>query len=71
MNRVGNLPGYGTVWFKPTGITTILSVYRTMKKFRVVFDSESGVFNRMVLLDREVIFQLNPNGLYYFYATDI
>ena len=30
VDRVGDLPGYGNVWYKPTGTT---------KKFRIVFDS--------------------------------
>ena len=70
MNRVGNLPGYVTVWYEPTGIANILSMLRATKKFRVVFDSEGENFFRMVLQDREVRFQLIPNGLYYFDATD-
>ena len=43
---------------------------RATKKFRVILDSESGNFFRMVLQDREVKFQLSTNGLYYFSAAD-
>ena len=43
---------------------------RATKKFRVIFDSEGGNCFSMVLPDREVRFQLIPNGLYYFDATD-
>ena len=43
---------------------------RATNKFRVIFDNEGGKFFRMVLLDREVRFQLSPNGLYYFDAED-
>ena len=43
---------------------------RAMKKFRVVFNSEGGNFFRVVLLDREVRFQLSPNGIFYFNAAD-
>ena len=64
VDRVGNLPGYGTVWYEPTGIAIILTMSKAMKKFRVVFDSEGGNFSRMVLPDREVRFHLRPNGLY-------
>ena len=42
---------------------------RSTKKFRLIFDSEGGNFFRMVLPDREVKFQLSPNGLYYFDAA--
>ena len=70
VDRIGELPGYGTVWYEPTGIANILSMSRATKKFRVIFDSEGSNFFRMVLTDREVKFQLIPNGLYYFDAAD-
>ena len=44
VDRVGNLPGYGTVLYEPTGIANILSMSRSTKKFRVIFDSEGGNF---------------------------
>ena len=44
VDRVGDLPGYGTVWYEPTGIANILSMLRATKKFRVVFESEGGNF---------------------------
>ena len=69
-DRVGDLPGYGTVWYEPTGIAKILSMSRATKKFWVVFNSEGGNVFRTVLLDKEVRFQLNPNGLYYFDAAN-
>ena len=70
MDTVGDLPGYSTVWYEPTGITNITSMSRATKKFRVVFESEGGNCFCVVLPDREVRFQLNPDGLYYFGATD-
>ena len=45
VDRVGYLPGYGTVWYEPTGIANILSMSRATKKFRVIFDSEGGNFS--------------------------
>ena len=39
VDRVSDLPGYGTVWYEPTGIANILSMSRATKKFRVIFDS--------------------------------
>ena len=45
VDRVSDLPGYGTVWYKPTGIANILSISRATKKFRVVFNSEGGNFS--------------------------
>ena len=66
VDRVGGLPDYGTGWYKPTVIANILSMSRATNKLRVIFDSKGRNFFRMVLLDREVKFQLSPNGLYYF-----
>ena len=42
---------------------------RATRKVLVVFDSEGVNFFRMVLPDREVRFQLSPNGIYYFNTT--
>ena len=70
VDKIGDLPGYGTVWYEPTGIANILSMSREKKKFRVIFDSEGGNCFRMVLPEREVKFQLSPNRLYYFDAAD-
>ena len=70
VDRISKLPGYGTVWYEPTGIANILSMLRATKKFRVIFDSEGENIFRMILPDREVKFQLSPNRLYYFDAAD-
>ena len=67
--RVGDIHGYGTVRYKLTGIANILLILRATKKFRVVFNREGGNFPRMVLLDREVKFQIIPNRVYYFDAA--
>ena len=42
LDRVGDLPGYGTVWYEPKGIANILSMSRVTNKSRVVLDSEGG-----------------------------
>ena len=70
VDRFGDIPGYGTVWCEPTGIANILSMSKATKKIQVVFDSEGGIFFRMVLPDSEVRFQLSSNSLYYFDAAD-
>ena len=69
VDRVGDLPGYGTVWYEPIGIANILSMSRATKKLLVIFDIEGRIVFRMVLPDREVRFKLSPNGLYYFDAA--
>ena len=41
-NLVGDLPGYGTVWFHPDGIANILSLSRVKTKYRITFDSDEN-----------------------------
>jgi hypothetical protein len=42
-NLVGDLPGYGEVWYNPNGIANILSLSRDEKQgFRVTFNSSHG-----------------------------
>ena len=38
-NLVGDLPGYGTVWYHPTGIANILSLNKVKSKYKVTYDS--------------------------------
>jgi hypothetical protein len=38
-NMVGDLDGYGTVWYNPKGIANILSLSQVEKKYRVTYDS--------------------------------
>ena len=71
VDRVGDLPGYNTLWYEPTGISNIISISSVTKTCRVVFNSKGKNCFRMILTDREVRLQLSPNGLYYFNATDI
>ena len=52
VDRIGEIPGYGTVWYEPTGIANILSMSRVKNKFRVIFDSEVGNCFKVVLPDR-------------------
>ena len=41
-NLVGELPGYGTVWFHPDGIVNILSLSRVKTKYQFTFDSDEN-----------------------------
>jgi hypothetical protein len=40
-NMVGDLEGYGTVWYNPKGIANILSLSQVEKKHRVTYDSSA------------------------------
>ena len=70
VDRFGDLSGYRTVRCKLTDITNILLMSRAKTQLWVIFDSKGGDLFRIVLPDREVRFQLIPNGLYYFGDAD-
>ena len=42
INWVGNLPGFGTVWYHNNGIENILSLEKVKERFRVTYDSGNG-----------------------------
>jgi hypothetical protein len=66
-NLVGDLPGYGEVWFNPNGIANILSLSRVKQRgFRVTFDSENGnEFHVHKPNGTTRVFQQSNRGLYY------
>ena len=41
-NLIGDLPGYGTVWYHPNGFANILSLSKVKEKYRVTFDSDKN-----------------------------
>jgi len=42
-SMLGDLPGYGTVWYHPEGITNILSLAHIIEKeYHITFDSKDG-----------------------------
>ena len=49
-NMVGDLAGYGTVWFYPEGIEHILSLHRVARNYHVQYDSR-GAGNFIVWKD--------------------
>ena len=66
---VGDLPGYGTVWYHPTGIANILSLSRAIKIFKITYDSANGNQFRMHKEDGEDrLFRQSENGLYFWNA---
>ena len=68
-SMVGDLPGYGTVWYHPKGITNILSLSCIIEKgYHVTFDSKDGD-NKLIVNKPDVgtprIFTQSDCGLYY------
>jgi hypothetical protein len=65
-NWIGDLPGYGTVWYHKKGIANILSLSCVKKQHRVTFDSNNG--NKFTIHHadgRETVFTESQQGLYY------
>ena len=64
---VGELVGYGTVWYNPKGIANILSLARVKERgYRVTFDSSDGNAFHLHKPDGTVrVFNESPKGLYY------
>jgi len=65
-NKVGDFPGYGTVWFHPDVIANILSLACVKEEYRVTFDSLKG--NKFVVHKgdgREQVFAESSHGLYF------
>ena len=65
-NLVGELPGYGTVWFHPDGIANILSLSRVKTKYRITFDSNEN--NEFIVHKPDGStrnFKESNRGLYY------
>ena len=65
-NLVGELPGYGTVWFHPDGIANILSLSRVKTKYRITFDSDEN--NEFIVHKPDGStrnFKESNRGLYY------
>ena len=65
-NLIGDLPGYGTVWYHPNGIANILSLSKVREKYRVTFDSDQ---NNQFIVHRpdgtQRVFQQSSRGLYF------
>ena len=66
-NMIGDLPGYGQVWYKEGGIANMLSLSRVVKIYNVTFDSNKGDY---FIVHRPSSFNLHfcrsKEGLYYY-----
>jgi hypothetical protein len=70
-SMIGDLPGYGTVWYDPKSIANILSLKRVAAKYHVAFDSEEHGGSFIVTKpDGTVLeFQQSDGGLYFLNTT--
>ncbi len=66
-NMVGDLKGFGEVWYHPHGIANILSLAHVAKTWLVTFNSTNG--NQFEVSKDDgmtCIFKQSQHGLYYF-----
>jgi hypothetical protein len=70
---VGDLPGYGEVWYHPDGIANILSLARVKGKgYAVTYDSAEGNHFKVVTPGGVMrLFQQSKRGLYYLDAAKV
>jgi len=66
VNKVSDLPGYGTVWFYEDGIANILSLNNVKKKYRVTYDSTAyDCFEVHKADGTKRVFKPSKKGLFY------
>ena len=64
--QVGTLPGYGKVWYHPTGIANILSFSRVRAKgFSITYNEKTDTFNIKGANKTKHTFNKSNQGLYY------
>jgi hypothetical protein len=63
---IGDLSGYGTVWYDPHAIANILSLKNVKNKYHVTYNSnEKGSFCVTKPDNTTFEFKESPSGLYY------
>jgi hypothetical protein len=64
-NLIGDLPGYGEVWYHPHGIANILSLSNLIKKYKITYSSSDGNTFKVTKPDGAVrVFEHSDTGLY-------
>eukprot|EP00934_Nitzschia_sp_Nitz4_P008987 Nitzschia sp. Nitz4//scaffold353_size16344//11151//16190//NITZ4_008865-RA/size16344-processed-gene-0.13-mRNA-1//1//CDS//3329548925//8977//frame0 len=66
INKIGDLPGYGPVWYDPQAIANILSLRNVKTKYSVVYDSnKDGSFTVTKPCGKTFKFEESDSGLFY------
>ena len=68
-NLVGDLPGYGTVWYDPKAIANILSLRRVRDHYHITYDSSHRRFIVTKQSGKEFAFHESEGGLHYLDTT--
>ena len=64
-SRVGELRGYGNVWYDPSGIANILSFKNVCEKYEVTYDPVRRVFVVTKPNGKVFVFKQSASGLHY------
>ena len=68
-NLIGDLPGYGTVWYDPMAIANILSLRQVRKHYHISYNSSHRKFVMTKPSGKEFTFQESEGGLHYLDTT--
>ena len=68
-NLVGDLPGYGTVWYNPKAIVNRLSLRQVRDRYHISYDSSYRNFVVTKPSGKEFVFQESEGGLHYLDTT--
>ena len=68
-NLIGDLPGYGTVWYDPNAIANILSLRRVWDRYHISYNSSLQKFIVTKPSRKEFVFQESDGGLHYLDTT--
>jgi hypothetical protein len=63
MNLIGDLPGYGEVWFNPNGIANILSMSEVEKDYPITYENQTFTIHKDA--DTKRHFTKSKQGRYY------
>ena len=64
-NLIGDLPGYGTVWYDPNAIANILSLRQVRKQYHIAYDSTNRKFVVTKPSGKQFAFLESEGGLHY------
>ena len=68
-NLVGDLPGYGTVWYDPKAIANILSLRQVRDHYHITYDSSHRKFIVTKPSGKEFMFHESEGGLHFLDTT--
>ena len=66
---VGDLPGYGTMWYDPKAIANILSLRCVRNRYRITYDSAYQRFVVTKSCGKEFVFKESEGGMHYLDTT--